>query len=231
MPSGYPATLDSLATNKADGTTSATDHPTHHNDLADAVNKVQAALGVNPQGYFGTVVERLDAGPDLIAKEVLGANANTFPVVTIPSGITRLRGHLFIVGVATGSARMRLGGAAIDTGTTSASISFVPSSATGTSSVSQSGLQLQHATIASTNHLFVEWVLIKPAAGYPARLRWFANAISTSAATAPTMWHGAGIWANTADAIQRIQVMNFSTLTGTTGANMGAGSELVIIGS
>jgi hypothetical protein len=50
MASVYPGGLDSFATNKADATTTPTDHPTHHNDLADAVNKIEAELGVDPAG-------------------------------------------------------------------------------------------------------------------------------------------------------------------------------------
>jgi hypothetical protein len=47
MPSTYPGALDALATDKTDGTASAGDHPAHHNDLADAINKIEAELGVN----------------------------------------------------------------------------------------------------------------------------------------------------------------------------------------
>lgn len=55
MASAYPGALDSLAINKADGTTAATDHAAHHNDLADAVNKIEAELGVNPSANLSTV--------------------------------------------------------------------------------------------------------------------------------------------------------------------------------
>lgn len=48
MASVYPGALDSFATNKADATTTATDHKDHHNDLADAVNKIEIELGTNP---------------------------------------------------------------------------------------------------------------------------------------------------------------------------------------
>ena len=61
MASAYPGGLDSFATNKADATTTPTDHPGHHNDLADAVNKIEAELGVDPAGAEATVVARLDA--------------------------------------------------------------------------------------------------------------------------------------------------------------------------
>lgn len=60
MASVYPGALDTFATNKADATATATDHPAHHNDLADAVNKIEAELGVNPSGASATVVARLN---------------------------------------------------------------------------------------------------------------------------------------------------------------------------
>jgi len=50
MPSNYPGALDNIASNKSNSTTSATDHPDHHNILADAINAVQTALGVNLSG-------------------------------------------------------------------------------------------------------------------------------------------------------------------------------------
>lgn len=61
MASSYPGSLDNLATNKQDDTNAATgadmgvsssvgDHATHHNDIADAINKIEAELGTNPSG-------------------------------------------------------------------------------------------------------------------------------------------------------------------------------------
>jgi len=70
--STYPGTLDAFATNKQDDTdatsgsdlglsTTVGDHATHHNNLADAINKIEAELGVNPRGTFADVVTRLNA--------------------------------------------------------------------------------------------------------------------------------------------------------------------------
>jgi hypothetical protein len=39
--------MDNISANKSDNTTSASDHAPHHNALADAINAVQTALGVN----------------------------------------------------------------------------------------------------------------------------------------------------------------------------------------
>lgn len=72
MASSYPGAIDTLATNKQDDTVSQTgadaglttttgDHPQHHNDMADAINKIEAELGVSPKGlYAPTVRERFE---------------------------------------------------------------------------------------------------------------------------------------------------------------------------
>jgi hypothetical protein len=45
VPSVFPGALDNIASNKLNSTVSATDHPDHHNLLADAVNAIEATLG------------------------------------------------------------------------------------------------------------------------------------------------------------------------------------------
>src|SRR3954471_21930507 len=72
MASSYPGGVDVLATNKQDdtdskagtdlgGSTTTGAHAQHHNDLADAVNKIEAELGVQPRGLYGaTVRERFE---------------------------------------------------------------------------------------------------------------------------------------------------------------------------
>lgn len=45
MPSVFPGALDNIASNKLNTTVSATDHPDHHNLLADAINAIEATLG------------------------------------------------------------------------------------------------------------------------------------------------------------------------------------------
>jgi hypothetical protein len=47
MPSSYPGALDSIAANKTNATVAVDDHAPHHNALADAINALQSALGVN----------------------------------------------------------------------------------------------------------------------------------------------------------------------------------------
>lgn len=61
MASSYPGGLDSFATNKANATATVTDHPAHHNDLADAINKIEAELGTNPSGAAASVAAAIAA--------------------------------------------------------------------------------------------------------------------------------------------------------------------------
>ena len=67
MASVYPSALDTLATDKANETPTADDHKSHHNDLADAVNKVEAELGLSPSGAEATVSARLTGLDSTIA--------------------------------------------------------------------------------------------------------------------------------------------------------------------
>lgn len=73
MPSSYPTSLDSLSTSSTDSTTSATTHPALHNDANDAINKIEAELGVDPSGASSSVRARLD---ELFVKEVRLATGN-----------------------------------------------------------------------------------------------------------------------------------------------------------
>lgn len=47
MASSFPGALDNVPANKTNATVSLDDHAPHHNTLADAVNAVETALGVN----------------------------------------------------------------------------------------------------------------------------------------------------------------------------------------
>ena len=82
MASGYPAALDTLATNKTDATPSTTDHAAHHNDLADAINKIEAELGVDPSGSYTSVVNRLNG--ELTCRKTADQSNST----TTPANIT-----------------------------------------------------------------------------------------------------------------------------------------------
>lgn len=94
MASAYPGGLDSFATNKADATTTPTDHPTHHNDLADAVNKIEAELGVDPAGSAATVVARLNAiGLSAFVPFIAGSATSGLQWTNMPSAETELQGR------------------------------------------------------------------------------------------------------------------------------------------
>lgn len=55
MASTYPDILDTFLTNRDNNTPMFNNHKQDHDDLADAVNKIEAALGVLPFGIFSTV--------------------------------------------------------------------------------------------------------------------------------------------------------------------------------
>ena len=60
MASVYPGALDTLDTTWANTDAADTVHPAHHADLADAVNKIEAELGISPSASFADVAARLN---------------------------------------------------------------------------------------------------------------------------------------------------------------------------
>lgn len=76
MASAYPGALDTLATNKTNTTVQNNDHPNHHNDMADAINKIEAELGAAPSGPdHTTVVARFNGSVKGFVNH--GSNAST----------------------------------------------------------------------------------------------------------------------------------------------------------
>jgi hypothetical protein len=61
MASTYPNTLDAFATNRSNTTVTDTTHPGDHNNANDAINKIEAELGITPKGTFSDVAARLAA--------------------------------------------------------------------------------------------------------------------------------------------------------------------------
>lgn len=59
MPSTYPTSLDSLSTSHVDSTGEII-HASTINDIADAVDKIEAELGLLPKGTDASVRARLD---------------------------------------------------------------------------------------------------------------------------------------------------------------------------
>jgi hypothetical protein len=62
MASNFPGALDNIAANKTNATVTENDHPDHHNELADAINAVQTALGVNLSGAVAAAPVQSVAG-------------------------------------------------------------------------------------------------------------------------------------------------------------------------
>jgi len=60
MASTYPGTKDNFATNHTDSENMQTVHAAVHNDLADAINKIENELGTNPKGTFADVAAKLN---------------------------------------------------------------------------------------------------------------------------------------------------------------------------
>lgn len=83
MSSKYPGALDALDTSSANETASQDTHPALHNDANAAVNAVQEALGLDPEGAHADVAARLAT---LLSGELpidlTGATAKT-PVLRI----------------------------------------------------------------------------------------------------------------------------------------------------
>lgn len=78
MSSSYPGSLDTFTTNKQDDTdatagtdlgltTTTGDHAQHHNDLADAANKIESAVGINPAGRINRWVPMFFAHANFVA--------------------------------------------------------------------------------------------------------------------------------------------------------------------
>lgn len=104
MASAYPGALDTLVTTRQDDTDSksGTDlglttttgvHAQDHNDAADAINKIEAELGVTPKGTFSSVSARL-AARLTCRKTADTTNATTtlanITDLTLPIGTTAL---------------------------------------------------------------------------------------------------------------------------------------------
>lgn len=60
----FPDDLDNLPANKTDNTPAATDHAAHHNALAGAINRTQAALLNGAIGKSGTSLGRTTIDDD-----------------------------------------------------------------------------------------------------------------------------------------------------------------------
>ena len=88
MASSFPGALDNIPANKTNSTVSLDNHAPHHNDLADAVNAVETALGVNLANVIGLpqqgqsvnyTLVLSDAGKSVV-HPITDNNARTFTI-------------------------------------------------------------------------------------------------------------------------------------------------------
>lgn len=95
MASTYPANLDTFVTTRADGTPLTTTHASDHDLVNDAINKIEAELGVNPRGVYSSLAARLSyvmqntptVDYTLVladASKIIEINKATAAIVTVP---------------------------------------------------------------------------------------------------------------------------------------------------
>lgn len=85
MASLYPGALDSFSTAHADGVSEVI-HAVDVNNLADAVNKIEAELGINPSGAYADLLGRL---ADLVNRTIADAKGDLI-VATAADTVARL---------------------------------------------------------------------------------------------------------------------------------------------
>jgi hypothetical protein len=114
MPSQFPGSLDSFPLDFDNDDPSSVTHPDIHNDVNDAINKIEGELGTNPSGGYATVKARLDdivsSIPAINVKEDHGAVGdgvtddttafqaaiNACPLVTLMGGRTVRVGRITV---------------------------------------------------------------------------------------------------------------------------------------
>jgi hypothetical protein len=96
MASAYPGGLDSFTNPTSTDGLDLPPHADQHADANDAIEAIQATLGVDPQGAYDTVAERLDAG---------GGGGGGGPIA---SGSVSAAGSLTITGFDSGKRLNRL---------------------------------------------------------------------------------------------------------------------------
>jgi len=160
----------------------------------------------------------------------LSGSAVTLGPIVFPMPVTRIRGNAFVVAPGALVPRLRLGGASIDTGSNYAATTAL-SNANNVGLVSTTALQLIVAAMANTNETSIDFNITKPTTSRVARATWVGSNISIVASSASVPNVGNGIWVNTADLIQRVELCGFTAITGTSTASMAAGTELSLEGT
>lgn len=94
MTSVFPGALDNFSIAKLDSTAQTGDHPTTHNNLGDAINKIEAELGILPKGSYASVVARLN---DLVTKPTQSASGVGFVNHGSTASTARVTGYAFVI--------------------------------------------------------------------------------------------------------------------------------------
>lgn len=221
MASVFPDALDSFATNKADGTATPTDHPGHHNDLADAVNKIEA-----------------NAGLVFIAESVLGAGAASVSFSSIPQ---RYRDLLIVGEVRTNRAAesdgvlMQVGAGAVDSGGNYATLLVYSGAITGANQNAVVATNLPTATSFQCGVVAGDSADAGCFGSVEIHLLGYANAAHHRSQTARSgLYSGttqvilnadaSGRWVNAADAVDIV------TLLPETGTEFMAGTRFTLLG-
>jgi hypothetical protein len=108
LASTFPTTLDAIATNKADGTTTANDHAAHHNLMASAINAMQE--WTQRKGPW-LVVAGSDAGTTVLASadyECDGTNDNVELQAAIDAITAAGGGTVYVAGTLTLGAKVTM---------------------------------------------------------------------------------------------------------------------------
>ena len=186
--------------------------------------------GAGTKNIFAVNPAKVAPGIMHIGTLRLASNGATLGPLIAPVPLTYIFGSAFVIAPGVVVPRLLLGQASIDTGSNYASAAARPN-VNPVAAPSLRGWNIWQAALASGNELLVNFHIRKPAAGRVARATWSAGGISIAAATAPIMEQGAGIWVDTSNLIQRIELHGYSAITGTADANMTAGTELQVYGS
>jgi hypothetical protein len=200
------------------GTLKAAAEPAHTGDVTNSPGSLALAISAG-------AVTRADLASDAVGWQFLGKATWVSGATIGPITLTAARKHIecrgWILGyAAAGIASWQYGGATIDTGAHYAA-GILEGATLNTSSINVTGIRSAVTTTTGPRSLLMEvdtW-----ATNQVKRPRIWSDSISVSAGTAPTMATTAGIWVDTTNSIQTIQITAFNALTGTTTVNFTGG--------
>lgn len=168
----------------------------------------------------------------LLGRLTLSGAAASIGTIIVPVGVTRIWGHVFVIAPGALVPRILLGAGSIDTTAANyGTANCLPNTGQINQLGTAAGFSQLVAAMANGNELMSRFEIYKQSAGRVARGSWQSTGMTTAPGTALVMSRGGGIWNNTTDLIQRIEVHGYSSLTSAVDANMSAGSEFLVYGS